>query len=327
MSYKPKVTDHLKQNDRARPAKITDKIAKQAGENVQKLTRQLEQTGVSKKDTGAKAEIIEQLANGPISNQDWHKMEMTRFSEQTLNALQEQNLTADVVLNDADKAESFVCEVLKREGIPDGNGGTEQVKGVAPGHYDQAGHGIDVIAADQSGVPIPIEVKKYHQISAAKMENRSVIRLEPEVENWRRQREKAVLAQERGQMTVNTAEAWKPEVRERQKQIYRDAQKMKQNDGRLPVQQMDDLWVRDRWLKIIRRKEGRDRLKSVGIDEKYLNVETLQTSPDRPEWKDILNRCQVVIVTDGSGATGRKLLRQLVIERRAKGVFSIEVKR
>jgi hypothetical protein len=205
------------------------------------------------------------------------------------SSLDRQGLTADLVGADPDLAESYAGQVFAHEGIPDGNGSTEQVRGVVPSHYDDGGHGIDLVAADAAGAPIPIEVKKYNQPSAARLEDRSIVALEPEVGRWRAQ------------------------------------QTLASGEKELPVQQMDDLWARDRWLKLVKSPEGQTRLRQTGVDERYLDYQRLRAAPDLPEWGEILDRRTTVIVSGGGGDAGKRLVDQAIFERRSKRVVKIEM--
>jgi len=254
-----------------------------------RLTQQLEQRGISSEHASPIAERVHALAEGPIAHDDWMTLEAVRFKPETRSALDRQGLTADLVGADPDLAESYAGQVFAHEGIPDGNGGTERVRGVVPGHYDDGGHGIDLVAADAAGAPIPIEVKKYNQPSAARLEDRSIVALEPEVEHWRSQ------------------------------------QTLASGEKELPVQQMDDLWTRDRWLKLVKSPEGQSRLRQLGVDERYLDYQRLRAAPDLPEWGEILDRRTTVIVSGGGGDAGKRLVDQALFERRSKRVVKIEV--
>jgi len=285
--FKP--TDMRKPTDVAKPLKPTE-LAEKAQAQMERLTKQLERQGIDREHASAIAEKVNALAEGPVAHDDWMTLEADRFSPATKAALDQKGLTPEVVLSDPDQAEAYAGQVFAREGIPTGNGGTEKVRGVIAGHYDETGHGIDLVAADAEGVPMPIEVKKYNQPSAAHLEDRPVVKLEPEVENWCARREAQVAG-----------------------------------DHRLPVRQMDDLWTRDRWLKLIQMPEGPARLRRAGVDEKYLGHQRLRSSPDLPEWQAILDRRMAVIVSGREGDTGKRLFHQAVAEGRAKRVVKIEV--
>lgn len=308
------------------PVELVGKTTKQ----IEQATTKLETTGAGCQPLAQSAEKICALAEGPLAPDDWMLMRAERLSPETKSALARQGLTAENVLADPDKAESYVGEVLKREGIPDGNGSTDPVKDITSGHHEGV-HGFDLIAADHQGVPVPIEVKKYDQPSAAQMEDRGVTDLEPEVEKWRKERQAQVSAYRHGRLTDVRADAkatWKPEVQEWRSELRQDARRMTRDEsGRpeLPVQQMDDLWTRDRWLKLIKTPAGRDRMQGIGVDKRYLDYDRLRNSPDLPEWRNILDRRTVVIVSDRNGSTGRRMFDQAVFEKRARRVMKIEV--
>jgi len=322
-----RLTDIQKPSDIAKPLKPRE-LAEKARAQIEQLTRRLERQGVEREKATLIAERIAASAEGPVAHDDWMTLEADRFKPETRTALEREGLTHDVVLSDPDKAEVYTGRVFALEGIPDGNGGTEKVRDVVPGHFDQAEHGIDLVAADAEGVPIPIEVKKYEQPSAAELADSSVVKSEPEVEQWRTQREAQVLAKQRGALTDIRPDAeatWKPEVKEWRRQIAWDGVRMDEYKGELPVQQMDDLWVRDRWLKLIKTPEGQSRLSRIGVDEKYLDYQRLRTSPDLPEWQAILDRRTTVIVSGSEGDAGRRLFLQATAEGRSKRVVKIEV--
>lgn len=306
-------------------------LGRQAQAKIEQATRKLEQAGAGSQPLTPEAAKVKGLSEGPVANDDWMTLRGDRLSPGTQDGLARQGLTGDQVLADPDKAEAYVGQVFSQEGIPDGNGGAEQTRnGVVPGHYDGK-HGIDLVAADQHGTPTPIEVKKYGQPSAAALEDQGVTNLELEVEQWRKGRQSEVSAYQHGRLTdkrPDAAETWKPEPREWKSGLRDDAHRMTRNDrGKpyLPVQQMDDLWTRDRWLKIIKTPEGQERMRSVGVAEKYLDHGRLRSSPDLPEWQAILDRRTAVIVSDRQGDVGRRLFGQAVFEKRMKRVVKIEV--
>lgn len=295
---------------------------------IEQLTRRLQRRGVDSVSAGQIAERVHALAEGPIAHDDWMKLDAERFSPRTVAALERQGLLPEHVAVDAGKAEVYAAQVFALEGIPDGNGGTERVNGVSAGHYDDAGHGIDIVAADAHGVPIPIEVKKYGQPSAASLEDRSVEELEPAVQRWRKQRESKVrfddVESPSGHRPDSVA-TWKPEVDAHQKQIEQDKALMEsQDDGHLPIRQMDDLWTCDRWLKLIKTPEGQARLRDIGVEERFLEHRRLSSSSNLPEWEAMLDRRMAVVVNGREGTTGKRLFEQAVAEKRVKRVVMIE---
>lgn len=322
-------TDTRKSTDSIRLLRPRE-LAKKGQTQIEQLTEQLEdRKGIAAKPTST-AEQMNITPEGPVAHDDWMKMEAERFKPETIAALEQEGLTRDSVLSNPDKAELYVRQVFIHEGIPDGNGGTEQVKkDVVQGHFDQSKHGIDLIAADTEGKPVLIEVKKYNQTSAAQLSDYSVVKLEPEVERWQAAQEDLVTAKQEDTLTEfrpDARETWKPEVAHWQQGIAQNEIRIRESEkGKLPVQQMDDLWTRDRWLKLIKTPEGCKRLQDIGIDEKYLNYRRLRTSPDLPEWQSMLDQRVTVIVSGGQGDTGKRLFLQAVAERRSKRVVKIEV--
>ena len=326
------LTDSSNPTDKLNPLKSAERLT-EARTNIEKLTRQLERGGVDGDKASAIAERIAAQAEGPIANDAWEALDATRFSAATQQHLESAGLTRDAVLSDANKAEDYAARVFCLEGIPNGNGGVDKFKqGVVSGHYEQRGDGgvgIDLVGADQDGIPTPIEVKKYQQTSAAHLENRSIERLEPEVAQWKAQREQAARAAQEGclaEIRPDAQDTWKPEVADWRRDIARDQLRMAETStGELPVQQMDELWTRDRWLKIIKSEDGQQRMRGIGVDEKYLDYNRLRSSPDLPEWQDILDRRTTVVVSDSRGSVGKQLFLQAVGDGRSKAVVKIEV--
>jgi DNA primase len=93
----------------------------------------------------------------------------------------------------------------------------------------------------------------------------------------------------------------------------------------LPAKQMDDLWARDRWLKIIEEPEGRARMSEIGVDAKYLDYDQLCESPDQLKWQQILDHRTTVIVSGSGGDAGSRLFLQAVRDGRSSYVVKIEV--
>lgn len=325
-------TDIKSFTDKANPTKAASRaVENQAQANIEKLTRQMERRGVDHDHASEIAETIAAHAEGPVATHDRMTLEANRFSEDTQKALDETGLTREIVLADHNKAEDYVSQVFEKEGIPNGDGGVDKPKnGVASGHYEKRGEGgvgIDLVAADQDGVPIPIEVKKYQQTSSAHLEDRSVggeqhQTLEPEVVDWKAQREQQARAGINAH--PDAAATWKPEIAEWRQQVTQDQEKM-QASGELPVQQMDDLWTQDRWLKLIKTQDGQQRMRNIGVDAKYLDYDRLRSLPDLPEWRDILDRRTTAVVSDSHGDVGKQLFLQAVFEKRSKSVMKIEV--
>jgi hypothetical protein len=349
-------TDIKSFTDKANPTKaISHAVENQAQANIEKLTRQMERRGVDHDNAAAIAEKIATQAEGPIANDDWMTLDANRFAEDTQKTLDETGLTREIVLTDHNKAEDYVSQVFEKEGIPNGDGGVEKPKnGVASGHYEKRGEGgvgIDLVAAEREeenntskidGCPVLIEVKKYKQTSSAHLENRSVggeqrQTLEPEVAAWKAQREQRVLAYHRGQeVTVDPESFYQHPFTDywQQQRKWDEFRIAAQHDGKLPtqesdftlpVQQMDDLWTRDRWLKLIKTEDGQQRMRDIGVDAKYLDYDRLRSAPDLPEWRDILDRRTTVVVSDRHGSVGKAMFLQAIRDGRSKVVMKIEV--
>lgn len=274
---------------------------------------------------------VHQDARAPVSPDDNMTLDARLLSTDTKKELKARGLTRDAVLTDHNRAEEYAAQIFQREGIPNGSGTTDKTKGdVVSGHYERRGEGgvgIDLVAADEDGAPIPIEVKKYHQASAAHLENRPVSELEPEVVRWKREREGRVHHRRQGQeVRVDKKEFdGVPSVERWQRQMDRDAARMKLNRDEIPVQQMDDLWTRDRWLKVIKHPEGKERMRRAGVAERYLDHDRMSSSPTLEEWQHILDRRTTVIISDSEGDTGKKLFDQSVGEKRSYSVTKIKL--
>lgn len=340
--------DVKKPTELARPSPAD--AGKALKDKVDALTKQLEKQGVDPDAAGDIASRLPKEAKGPISPTDWGVLDSSRFTPETKSSLANNGLTREVVMADDRKAEEYVGHVLSREGLPDGNGDVEQLKGVVPGHFDQRGHGIDQVAIKQDGSPVPLEVKRYQSTSGAAFEDRPIgqlkaaegktseLELEPAVERWRAEREQK--AAEFARRYPEQVSAYRqsddrharpnspPELQSRPDvpELRRDAARMVDHNGRLPIQQMDDLWTQDRWLKLARSEEGRQRLEKAGVDAKYLDYEKMSQSPGSAEWKTILDQRASVIVSDDSGNLGRHMTHQIVFERSGQDVYKIELK-
>lgn len=317
--------DFHKPSDSFSPVKELERATRDSAQ-MEQLTKKLEQSGVKPENATAVAEIVNRKAAGPIDHGDWMCMDASRFKPSTYVTLSDTGLTPKEVVNDPDKAEAFAGKVFKLEGIPSGNGDTETLQDVVPGHYDQAGHGIDLIGVERDGTPVPIEIKKYDQPSAAHLAEQNTVQLEDDVKRWQAQRESQVMMHREGRASDARADAgdtWKPEVSDWQKQIAQDSEQM--NSGNLEVHQMDDLWTRDRWLKLIGNPQGQERLSNAGVAPQFLDYDRLKSSPELPEWQTILDRRTAVIVSDQQGDAGRKMFRQAIVEGRAKRVIKIQL--
>lgn len=341
-------------NDMKKPTELARPTSADAGkalkDKVDALTKQLERQGVDHKAAGDIAQFTANEAKGPISPTDWGMLDSSRFSPETKAFMTDQGLTHDKVMSDDRAAEEYVSHTLSQEGLPDGNGGVEQLKGVVPGHFDARGHGIDLVAIKQDGSPAPLEVKRYQHTSGASFEDRPVgqmktpegktseLDLEPAVERWRAEREQK--AGEFAQKYPDQVSAYRqsddeqvrpetpPELQSNPDatNLRRDASRLVDHNGHYPVQQMDDLWTQDRWLKLSRSEEGRDRLEKGGVDPKYLDYGKMSQSPDSAEWKTILDQRASVIVSDDGGSVGHHMTHQVMFERGGQDVYKIELK-
>lgn len=320
-------SDFLHPSDVFKPLSKLEQLAKDKLK-AEKLTRKLEYAGVDKQKTSDLVESLERKAHGAIDHSDWMTLDTDRFQPATYERLQAVQLTPSEVLSHPDKAEIFVAEVLKREGIPTGNGDTEPLNDVISGFYDTKGHGMDLIGVDQGGIPFPIEVKKYHQTSLAALSDYRISDLEPTTQRWKDQRKRwAELHNNESlyEARADAEEIWKPEVSEWRKQVAQDADAMKTNHGDLPITQMDDLWTQDRWLKILNSPERQDQLQRAGVPQRFCDLKRLQSSPWLPEWQELLRRRTVVVVSDGQGSVGKKLYGQLRYAHRCSAVVKIQI--
>jgi len=255
---------------------------------------------------------------------------------ETRAALHAQGLTSASIADDhsGDQAEACTRTVLEREGIPDGSGGMEPVKRVVPGTHDRK-HGIDLIAVTQDGQPAPIEVKKRLDASSAALEDKPVSKdaLEPEVQRAKQERERQLQLYrdgKRSQLRPDHAATWKPEVAQWQRTMETDLARSRPDEQgvpRLSVEQMDDLWVKDRYLKLLRTDGGPERLQTAGVDPKYCQIENFVDShgslTDTSLWDDILSQRTTVIVSPADDPAGKVLFDQAVFENRSRRVLKI----
>jgi hypothetical protein len=196
-------------------------------ENFEGLVKELVDHGIEKSKATIIADNIDKRAFGAVSHRDWMTLESERFSSRTLAALEKAGIKSDVSEDDK-LAEKFTAIVFENEGIPNGNGDTDPVrKEVVFGQYDNKNHGIDLVAADTEGVPIVIEVKDYKNSNTVLLSDYS---LKGEV-NQPLEIPVQGLASERGRKFGDEGSLKNP----------------------LEIRQMNDLWVRDRWLKLIKR--------------------------------------------------------------------------
>jgi hypothetical protein len=211
--------------------------------------------------------------------------------------LKEEGINTDVSGDDK-LAEKFSALVLKNEGIPNGNGDTTPVKkDVVFGQYDDKNHGIDLVAADKDGNPIILEVKDYKDSKRVVLSDYLV----------------------KGEPDQPIEKAVQNLILDRKKQ-FSDMSTLK---NPCEIRQMNDLWVRDRWLKLIKTENGLSRLRSAGVDEQFLDLTVMQDM-SAPQWEKILDQRVLVIVNKEGSNINKRLLDQALFENRAKKVISIE---
>jgi hypothetical protein len=285
----------------------------------------------------------------PLSQDDKAQMtiDFSQLQPETQKALQAQGITSTSIANDHTQGEPCTRTILEREGIPDGNGGMEKVKRIVPGTYNDI-HGIDLIGVSHDGHPIPIEVKTQAQYAKLSEKSRAESRLEPEVLQTKRDREQDLLIyrdKERERLRLlherekdgrqkldsdyisGLSPHFKQQLTQKEKDLTR-SQPDAQDRPRLPVEQMDELWVKDRYIKLLRRSGGAERLQSAGISPEYCQVENLVHGgrlKDTPLWDDILSKRTTVIVGPADAPRGRTMFKQAVFEKKSKRVLRIAI--
>lgn len=279
-------------------SKPVEKLDRVKG-NIDEFVRELRKQGLTEKNATNIATIIDTGARNSVSRRDWAMLEADRFCLKTHQSVEKSNIDVSKVMDAKGQAERYAAVVIENEGIPNGNGGTLRVRDkVVSGQYDNQNHGIDLVAAKQDGTPIIIEIKDYHQPSSAKLSDDSLTGahdpFEPEVEQLMKTRKEA---------------------------IYQDHSCLDQPSE---VKQMNDLWVRDRWLKLIKNEEGRARLRTAGVDERYLNPQIMDNM-DSLEWQKVMDNLTIGLVCDRSGNPGRVLVSQVLFEKRGKNIFTIYI--
>lgn len=265
-----------------------------------RLFKQLIDKGLDARNASEIAIYTDQKAKGAVSHHDWMRMDVDRFKLETKEALIRVGIDYEGAMDDK-QAEQYAACVMEHEGIPDGNGGTERVNGqVVPGQFDNANHGIDLVAADRDGVPILMEVKKYNHTSSVHLTDLPLTGertpFEPEVQKLARQRS-------REEILINP-----------------------RFDKPSDVRQMNDLWIRDRWLKLINSNDGLERLRAAGVKEQFLEYQRMRLM-DCPEWDLIMENRKVVLVGGKGDNVSDYLLSQVIFENRAKMVFQISITR
>lgn len=277
--------------------------------------------------------------SAPLDMQD--KALMTIDSKylhpETQLALQRQGLSSQTIIGDysGDKAEAYARTIFEREGIPNGSSGMENVKRVVPGTYDGK-HGIDLIAATEDGKLIPIEVKKRSDARQAHLNGPvEASGLEPETRKAKDLYEQQLQMyhdREYGALRRDWADRWKPEVAEWHRDMEFDLNRAEFDSRgvpRLAVEQMDELWTKDRYLKLLRSDGGADRLRTAGVHPKYCRLDNFVDGngnlKDSPLWEDVLVNRMTVIVSPTDHPTSKTLLDQAIFESKSNRVLKIDV--
>lgn len=275
------------------------------------------------------------VQSAPLDTQDKALMTIdnNQFRPETKTALQQQGLSSEAIAADktGDRAEAYARTVFEREGIPDGSGGMERVNRVVPGTHDGK-HGIDLIAATDEGKPIPIEVKMRAEADQAQLDEKNTA-LEPEVQKAKEAYEQQLRAYREGdytQLRPDAADRWKPEVADWHQRMQTDlARANSDTEGvpRLPVEQMDELWTKDRYLKLLKSDGGAERLQTAGVDPQYCQLDNFVDGNgnliDTPLWDDILADRMTVIVSPTDDPAGKKMLDQAIFQDKSKRVLKI----
>lgn len=290
LAFHPKMDQVSKSQDTPRNILALEKT------NI--LIAKLREKGLDFRHASEIATITDHKAMGAISHQDWMQLEPARFSPQTKEALESEGIDVKNIIDDK-QAEHFAACVIEHEGMPDGNGRTERICGRAvQGQFDNANHGIDLVAANEDGVPVLLEVKKYSRTSAVHLTDKSLTGgntpIEPEVQKLAKIR--------------------------RREELLTSPRFDKPSD----IRQMNDLWVRDRWLKLIKSEDGVERLKLAGVDEKFLNYQNMRNM-NSFEWNQIMDNRKIVLVGGKGEDISDYLLSQVIFENRAKMVFKIDI--
>ena len=224
----------------------------------------------------------------------------SEFQPETQQVLRENGLdNGDVVLADhrGKNAEAVVATIFGFEGLPEGNLERTKLKNIVPGHYNSQRHGIDLIGVTADGKPIPIECKKRQRPKKDSLGDDSISddRLEPESLMLRDE-----ILRER---EIN------PAMRLTSENLGQTTP-----DSELSLDQMGGLWTRDRWLKLVKDGDNYERLRQAGVSEEYLSIDNLGR-PYSEQWRDILDRRIVVIVTTEKENVSNLLYSQALFER------------
>jgi hypothetical protein len=276
--------------------------------------------------------------HSPLNPQDpaWMTIDESQINPETKAALSQQGLSPESVAADVsgDQAEAYARTVFEREGIPDGSGHMEPVGRVVPGTYDGK-HGIDLVAATQDQKPVLMEVKKRAHADDAYLTGAGRGQTDDLTAGVRESKEayerqlQAYRGGDYSRLRPDANETWKPEVAQWHRKMQSDADRLVTKDGveRLPVEQMDEIWTKDRYIRLLDSPGGADRLRSAGVHPKYCRLDNLVDSGgcpmETPLWDDILENRMTVIVSPTDDPAGKRMLDQAIFENKSARVLKI----
>jgi hypothetical protein len=218
-----------------------------------------------------------------------------------MKLLRKENLfDREAVLSDntGKSAERVSQIIFSQQGLPDGNGGFVKFKQVVSGQYNDK-NGIDLLGISEDGTPYSIEIKKRNDPAKDSMgaDSFDPKNLEPETLELIKDIER--------ERNVN------PVLMEK----YLNQQK-NDPDPELSTEQMSDLWLRDRWLKLIKNDEKRSQLAQAGVAASFLDVDGLKVRAYSDTWKKILDTRNTVIVSQNKDNVSSKLFREAVFKKK-----------
>jgi hypothetical protein len=100
-----------------------------------------------------------------------------------------------------------------------------------------------------------------------------------------------------------------PALRAKAEQLMPD-----EPDPELSTEQMAGLWTRDRWLKLAKNEDHRNRLLEAGVAPEYLSLNNLEHAYS-PQWRAILDGRSTVIVSDDRDGVTNTLMREAAFKR------------
>lgn len=242
---------------------------------------------------------------------------------QTLAVLQAEDrqlLDADAIMadNTGVLAERYAQVVIKSEGLPVGRGRVlmSEVTSLKLGDTNR---GVDLIGVEQrvsretgqvEGVPNLIEVKKRLGTDAMGRDAIQFENMEPET--------KQLMADIKAERAMDPIREQRAEAlrAQAQQEMPNNPEMWDSYDEEMSTAQMGGMWARDRWLKTIKDPEVAAQLRQAGVSERYLDLDKLR-DPYSPEWRDILDRRRVIMVTYGKEGASTSLLRDAVFRRHA----------